>query len=98
MISEILKRALRGLNPGGFAFFQVPTYGKDYAFDLDGYIASLPPGNSGAAMMEMHLLPQEAVFRIVADAGCSLLEVQPDYCVGSYDQWLSNTFFVEKRS
>jgi 2-polyprenyl-3-methyl-5-hydroxy-6-metoxy-1,4-benzoquinol methylase len=97
LIYEILTKAMSGLNPGGFAFFQVPTYAKGYEFDLDTYIAQLSSGTSEKAM-ETHLLPQETVFKIIEEQGCSVLEVQPDYCVGSYETWISNTFFVEKRS
>jgi SAM-dependent methyltransferase len=95
VIFEILTRALAGLKPGGFAFFQLPTYGAGYVFDLEAYIARLAAG--GSEGMEMHILPQETVFRIIADQGCVALEVQPDYCCGSYDTWVSNSFFVEKR-
>ena len=96
LIAAILRQALRGLNPGGFGYFQVPTYSRGYSFELERYVTQLQDGSISTEAMEMHLLPQETVFRIIAECGCSVLEVQPDYCVGSFDDWISNTFFVEK--
>jgi len=96
LIAAIVRQALHGLNPGGFAFFQVPTYCRGYCFDLEKYVARTHNEAIGTAAMEMHLLPQETIFHIIAECDCTLLEVQPDYCVGSYGDWISNTFFVQK--
>jgi len=96
LIAAIVRQVLHGLNPGGFAFFQVPTYCRGYCFDLEEYVARVRDGAIGTAAMEMHLLPQETIFQLITEGGCALLEVQPDYCVGSYGDWISNTFFVQK--
>lgn len=89
LIADILGAAFAGLAPGGTAFFQVPTYAVDYAWDLQAYLAETVPKEG----MEMHLLPQPAIFTRAAAAGCRPLEIQPDHCVGM-PSWLSNTFVV----
>jgi hypothetical protein len=91
VIALILRRLLRSLNPGGIAFFQVPTYGAEYRFHIQEYLA-----RPLAPEMEMHLIPQSAVFRIAEEAGCSALEVEPDQCTG-LPTWISNTFLLQKR-
>jgi hypothetical protein len=48
--------------------------------------------------MEMHAIPQKDVFAIIRQAGCELLEVQPDDMAGSLDDLISNTFLVRKAS
>jgi len=82
---------LRSLNPGGVAFFQVPTYALGYEFDAKNYLQSPPP----ASTCEMHLLPQSNIFRIALEEGCAVLEVQPDLYVRT-QRWVSNTFLVQR--
>jgi len=93
VIAHIVRTLLRSLNPGGLAFFQVPTYAAGYGFNAKEYLRR--PVNEAA--FEMHLLPQSVIFRIVRDDGCSILEVQPDTYVGS-PQWISNTFLIQRRT
>lgn len=78
VMAHLLERALRRLLPGGVAYFQLPTYRLGYAFNLRDYLAS-PLGRE----MEMHVLPQDVVFRIVAAEGCRVLELreEPHACV-----------------
>jgi SAM-dependent methyltransferase len=91
IIADILQRALNGLNKGGAAFFQVPTYGFNYAWSYDRFMAvDLPAGD-----MEMHVVPQGVVFGLAAQAGCVPIEVQPDGCAGM-PYWVSNTFLFAK--
>jgi SAM-dependent methyltransferase len=91
IIVEILQRVLHGLNDGGAAFFQVPTYGFNYGWSYDRFLAKdLPAGD-----MEMHAVPQSAVFALAAAAGCVPIEVQPDGCAGM-PYWMSNTFLFAK--
>jgi hypothetical protein len=44
----------------------------------------------------MHPIPQRSVFDLAESHNCSVLEVEPDLCVGT-PNWLSNTFLVMKR-
>lgn len=90
IIAMILRRALTLLRPGGLAVFQCPTYAPDYRFDIDEYLASAVP-ESG---LEMHFLPQPALFKLVRDTGCSVAEVVEDD-IGNL-QWISNALVVTK--
>lgn len=67
LIAAIIRQALHGLDPGGFAFFQVPTYSRGYRFDLEEYVARIRDGTIGTAM-EMHLLPQEMISNLSLNA------------------------------
>ncbi|MGH7093257.1 MAG: hypothetical protein ACREFB_06960, partial [Stellaceae bacterium] len=87
----MLDAALRKLRPGGVALFQVPTYGPRYRFVAEDYLAHLGEG------MEMHVLPQHAIFEIFERTGCRLLECREDAAVGNHEGFVSNTFFVRKR-
>lgn len=91
IIADILQFALNGLNKGGAAFFQVPTYGFNYGWDYDRFMAVDLP----AADMEMHVVPQSTVFELATQAGCVPIEVQPDGCAGM-PYWVSNTFLFVK--
>jgi hypothetical protein len=42
------------------------------------------------------LIPQRSVFDLADSENCSVLEVEPDLCVG-FPDWISNTFLVRKR-
>jgi SAM-dependent methyltransferase len=86
---RVLEKALDRVTPGGFAFFQVPTYAKGYAFDIGTY----KPAAGGG--MEMHFLPQWAVFRALAARDFEVLEVQEDTSAGGSDV-LSHTFFAKR--
>jgi SAM-dependent methyltransferase len=91
IMALILRRALGLLAPGGVAMFQVPTYAMGYRFRTKEYVAALP----GRGDIEMHVLPQPAVLRIAAEAGCRALEVREDTSAG-ITGWLSNTFVFGK--
>jgi SAM-dependent methyltransferase len=91
VIHALLARLFRRLKPGGVAFFQVPTYAEGYQFDIQAYL-DLPEHRR----IEMHVIPQRAVFDLAGAENCSVLEVEPDRCVGT-PGWLSNTFLVRKR-
>lgn len=69
IIAAILRRLLGRVRPGGFIYFQVPTYREGYSYDVQADLDS-PEGH-----MEMHVLPQWAAFDILRQAGFSLLEV-----------------------
>ena len=91
IIGHILDQALAGLNGGGFAFFQVPVWRGGYRFSVAEYLAAL----DAPAEMELHCMPQNAVFAIAAQHGCEPIDVQPDGCVGR--GWVSNAFLLRKR-
>jgi 2-polyprenyl-3-methyl-5-hydroxy-6-metoxy-1,4-benzoquinol methylase len=92
LIAYILMQVLTNLNPGGVGFFQVPTYDLDYSFSIDEYLNKPIPEE---AQVEMHVLPQRDVFRIVQATGCRLLEIrEADYT--GIRNGVSNTFFVQK--
>jgi len=91
IIHAMISSALRSLRPGGVAIFQVPTFGSDYRFSLQDYLASEPHLD-----IEMHCIPQQAVFALIAEHGCTLLEVREDGWVGSPGRWISNTFIIRR--
>lgn len=87
VIMDVLRWAFAGLRPGGCAFFQVPTYAAGYAWPSD---AAVQEG------MEMHFVPQRVILAAAHAAGLRALEVQPDWCIGRDDEWISNTFLLRK--
>ncbi len=89
IIHRTIVQFMKALNPGGVAFFQVPTYQEGYHFLLEEYLDL----DSSQEEMEMHVLPQHAVFEIVREENCRLLEVLEDF---STSWGLSNTFLVQK--
>jgi SAM-dependent methyltransferase len=92
VIAYILMQVLANLNPGGVAYFQLPTYALGYEFRIDDYLRA---SAGEEPVMEMHVLPQRDVLRIIQATGCRLLEVREDGGTGSHDG-ISNTFFVQK--
>jgi len=89
IIHRVVVQFMEALNPGGVAFFQLPTYKEGYRFVLEEYLDN----DSSTEEIEMHVLPQHAVFEIVREGNCRLLEVVEDFCTS----WgLSNTFLVQK--
>ena len=91
IIAQILRRALSLLAPGGAAVFQVPTYAVGYRFRIAEYVRSMPAEGE----IEMHVLPQPAVYQIAREAGCWPLEVREDTSAG-VKGWISNTFVFTK--
>ncbi len=90
VIERIIKTFARILRPGGFAYFQVPTYRLGYEFRLADYIeGKLEPG------MEMHVYPQARIFEIFAAAGAVPVSVVEDGCTGIPHE-RSNTFIFQK--
>lgn len=92
VIAALLEAAAGRLRPGGYAFFQVPTYQRGYSFDVASYLA-LREGRPG---IEMHAFPQAEVFRIFREHGCVPLEVFEDGLSGHRDNHRSNTFLFHK--
>jgi SAM-dependent methyltransferase len=94
VIAAILDRVFARLNPGGVAYFQVPTYRAGYSFALAAYLRD----DVGKDEMEMHVLPQRAILRMAAVHGLELLEVIEDPWTGMRPGEVSNTFLFRKRA
>lgn len=90
IIAHILSICLARVKRGGFAWFQVPTLIEGYQFKIGAYGRTAPIG------MEMHPLPQQRVFELLAAEDFALLEVQEDDAASSLSI-RSNTFFARKR-
>lgn len=92
VIAMIVRSLLAALNPGGVAFFQVPTYQRGYRFSCSEYLAK----HAGSLGMEMHVLPQAEIFSIAAQSNAQVLEVFEDNWTGITDGGRSNTFVIRK--
>jgi SAM-dependent methyltransferase len=90
---EILNRVFRSLPIGGVAMFQVPIYKIGYKFSIEDYLKS-----SLGDEMEMHCLPQRAIFDVADNCGMRVLDVREDTLtsIGLQWQWLSNSFVFLK--
>ncbi|WP_299048206.1 methyltransferase domain-containing protein [uncultured Tateyamaria sp.] len=73
---HMLRTLLAKVNPGGLAYFQIPTYLPDYTFVAERYLEQDLMG------MEMHAVPMHKVFGTLRDAGFDLLEVMQDNYTG----------------
>lgn len=92
LILDVLDRAFAGLNIGGVAFFQVPSYGKGYRFNLAEYWQ----GEATKKHMEIHFVPQHMIYALADRHGLRLLETRQDHCIANYDRWISNTYLMQK--
>ena len=91
VIACMLRDLLQRLRPGGVAYFQVPTYKSGYRFSLDVYLKQ-----ENQTQMEMHFFPQTALFGLLADCHCRVLEVREDDSIGMSMTAVSNTLLVQK--
>jgi SAM-dependent methyltransferase len=94
LIAFMLESLLAALNPGGIGWIQIPSFGLGYSFDVEKYLADA--GQIGQRL-EMHVLPQRAIFGLIEAADCRLLEVNDDNSTGAPDQYRSTTVLVQKR-
>lgn len=90
VIAILLKTILGKLRPGGIAYFQVPTFIKNYTFTIDGDLHQAPERG-----MEMHAIPQKPLFEILEGCGCRLLEIREDPWTNS-NVVISNSILVKK--
>lgn len=91
LMAFLLETILDRLNPGGIAYFQIPTYIVNYEFSAADYLAAdRPPGE-----VEVHCLPQASLFDIIERAGCRVLEIREDGAVGALA--ISNRLLIWKR-
>lgn len=91
IIHQLISNALRALTPGGIAIFQVPVYKSGYRFSLQQWLAA-----DHALDMQMHCLPQEVIFAIIAEEDCIPLEVMEDSATGAHRS-ASYTFVIRKK-
>jgi len=91
IIHQLFKNALSSLNPGGVAIIQVPTFIRGHSFVITEWL-----GNDHLLDMQMHYLSQAAIFKLIYEMGCSLLEVREDNSCGDPQMYLSNTFVITK--
>lgn len=92
VIAFLLRTILGKLAPGGLAYFQVPTYRRDAAFNSARYLA----GASVTGTIEMHVIPQAFLWPLIDEADCRLLEVREDDWAGPGDV-ISNSILLRKR-
>ncbi|MTI46091.1 methyltransferase family protein [Roseibium hamelinense] len=86
----ILDRLLKNLNSGGLAIFQIPVYMDGYSFETRSYLKTAKPG------MEMHVLPQSSIFKLLEVHGCQPLSIKEDGDIGHFGAWVSNTIVARK--
>jgi len=85
-----LERMLERLNPGGIAYLQLVTGLLGYAYDA----ATAEPPAPGE--VQTHAIPQPALFALLAEQGCNLVEIREDPATSP--QLLSNTLLARKQS
>ncbi|MEH0196591.1 class I SAM-dependent methyltransferase [Caulobacter sp. CCNWLY153] len=90
IMHRLLDTCLARLNPGGLAYFQAPCRLFDYGFETGSYLA----GAARQEAMEMHALPQSAVFALLARHGLTPIEVTPDDRIGAIG--ISYTYLARK--
>lgn len=88
----LLRRLLAALEPGGVAVIQLPVFIEGYSFDTRAYLATMDRLDN----QELHALPQQAVFRAVAEAGCDVLACYRDNSLGNIQQ-VSNRLVLRRR-
>jgi len=89
IIYQFIRNALRSLKPDGLALFQVPTFLSEYSFSIATFLSK---DNEGASR---HSLPQRAIFALITDAKCELIEIKEEQCNISTGV-VSNVFLVRK--
>ena len=94
IIGLMIREMIRALNPGGIAFFQVPTYREGYTFRLKAYLNSV----ATQGRMEMHVLPQSTILEIVRKENGRVIEILEDGHNGRRPGERSNTFVIQKIS
>jgi methylase of polypeptide subunit release factors len=91
LIAYILKAVLAKIRPGGIGYFQVPTYAQNYSFDATAYLES----PLKLDMPELHIMPQDALFDLIDQAGCRIVEVREDG--GGGPNTISSRLLIQKR-
>lgn len=89
IIAQVLRKALGRIRQGGYAYFQLQTYRSGYVYDVAA------DADATTDHMEMHVLPQRDVFRILDETGFRPLEVHLDGNV-PHAGFESHTFVAER--
>lgn len=79
LIHRLLALSFDKVRSGGYAYFQVPVAYPGYRFAVEDYLADL---ERGEARMEMHVLPQVHLFRLLDEHGFRILDFQRDRMPG----------------
>lgn len=87
IMAYAFSRLLRALKPGGVAVIQMPTLLAE-RFSVKEYLSQK------TGEMEMHALPQPAIFEIIEREGCRPIEVAEDGSIGHIG--LSHRFTILK--
>jgi SAM-dependent methyltransferase len=87
---RLLSALMDAVAPGGYIYFQVPTYMFGYRFEAAAY-------QPQAETMEMHCVPMDAVLALLRRHAVDLLDVFQDDSAGS-GEIVSHTFFARKRA
>ena len=99
IISLIVRNAIKHLNFGGVALFQVPTYIPNYDFRASDCISgctndAFKPQHK---QYDVHAIRQKDLFRLIHDTGGVLLEVIENTMLGPiFPGSMSNTLLVQK--
>jgi 2-polyprenyl-3-methyl-5-hydroxy-6-metoxy-1,4-benzoquinol methylase len=91
LIFRMLQLILEKVRNGGCVYFQMPVASPHYRFSIDEYLTAIAKGE---ATMEMHVLPQVYLFRLLAEHGFRILDFQRDNWTGP--RFLSVSVFAEK--
>jgi 2-polyprenyl-3-methyl-5-hydroxy-6-metoxy-1,4-benzoquinol methylase len=91
LIYRMLHLILDKVRIGGCVYFQVPVAYPDYSFSINDYLGAI---ERGEGTMEMHVLPQLYLFRLLDEHGFRLLDFQRDNWTGP--AFHSVTVFAEK--
>lgn len=93
IIARVFDVLCSRLRAGGVGVVQIPTYKVGYSFKASEYLSKMHQSTG----MEMHVLPQPAVFAILDAHECVPLEVSRDHLVTTVD-FVSTTFAFKKRA
>jgi 2-polyprenyl-3-methyl-5-hydroxy-6-metoxy-1,4-benzoquinol methylase len=100
IILDVLEHAFSAIRPGGYAFFQVPTFSAEYSYSATAHVQQIAHGHNSSGGnpddMEVHFVPQHMVLDLAYRAGLRTVEVQPDMWAGNVDRWISNTFLLAR--
>lgn len=90
VMAELMRVLIARLRPGGVGYIQIPHVLHGYAYSAAAHLADpLPVGE-----MEMHALPQDRVFRLLAEGGSRPVEALADGRTGTAG--LSTTYLFQK--
>jgi hypothetical protein len=88
----IIEYLFQLLTKDGILMFQVPVQIAGYSFFIDDFLAKM----SNIHDMEIHMLPQNAIFEIGRRNNCYPIEVHNDNWIGEHNKYISQTFVFKK--